>query len=158
MKAIAAAVNELGADGIATLEREGKVSVEPADGQGTAWVEVSEVAIMTDDIPGWVVSSVGGVTVALDITLDDELKGEGLARELVNRVQNLRKDAGLEVTDRIALTVSAQPDVEAVMRHNLGYIADETLADEVNWGGLSETDSIELSEGINVALEVTKLN
>ena len=158
MKAIAAAVNELGADGIATLEREGKVSVEPADGQGTAWVEVSEVAIMTDDIPGWDVSSVDGVTVALDITLDDELKGEGLARELVNRVQNLRKDAGLEVTDRIALTVSAQPDVEAVMRHNLGYIADETLADEVNWGGLSETDSIELSEGINVALAVTKLN
>ena len=95
--------------------------------------------------------------MALDITLDDQLRGEGLARELVNRVQNLRKDAGLEVTDRIALTVSAEPNVEAVMKDNLGYIADETLADEVNWGGIPGAESIELSEGINVALAVTKL-
>ena len=158
MKAVAAAVNALDAEGIATLERDGKVSVLPADGEGDAWVEVTEVEILTDDIPGWLVSSVGGVTVALDITLDDQLRGEGLARELVNRVQNLRKDAGLEVTDRITLTVSAEPNVEAVMKDNLGYIADETLADEVNWGGIPGAESIELSEGINVALAVTKLN
>ena len=96
------------------------------------------------------------MTVALDISLDDALKGEGLARELVNRVQNLRKDAGLDVTDRIALTVDAAPEVEAVMKDNLDYIADETLADEVTWGGIPGSESIELSEGINVALAVTK--
>ena len=156
MKAVAAAVNALDAEGIVTLEREGRVAVDPDDGQGEALVEVAEVAILTDDIPGWLVSSVGGVTVALDISLDNALKGEGLARELVNRVQNLRKDAGLEVTDRIALTVDAAPEVEAVMKDNLDYIAHETLANEVRWGAISGAERIELSEGINVALAVTK--
>ncbi|MBG27652.1 MAG: isoleucine--tRNA ligase [Crocinitomicaceae bacterium] len=156
MKAVAAAVNALDAEGILELEREGRVAVNPDDGQGEALVEVAEVAILTDDIPGWLVSSVGGVTVALDISLDDALKGEGLARELVNRVQNLRKDAGLEVTDRIALSVDAAPEVEAVMKDNLDYIADETLANEVRWEAISGAERIELSEGINVALAVTK--
>ena len=156
MKAVAAAVNALDAEGIAELEREGCVSVNPDDGQGEALVEVSEVAILTDDIPGWLVSSVGGVTVALDISLDDALKGEGLARELVNRVQNLRKDVGLEVTDRIALTVDAAPEVEAVMKDNLDYIAHETLANEVRWEAILGAERIELSEGINVALAVKK--
>jgi isoleucyl-tRNA synthetase len=156
MKAVAAAVNALDAEGIAALEREGRVAVHPADGQGEAVVEASEVTILTDDISGWLVSSVGGVTVALDISLDDALKGEGLARELVNRVQNLRKDAGLEVTDRIALTVEAAPEVEAVMKDNLDYIADETLANDVRWGEIPGAERIELSEGIDVALAVTK--
>jgi len=156
MKAVAAAVNALDAEGIDSLEREGRVAVDPADGQGEAVVEATEVAILTDDIPGWLVSSTGGVTVALDISLDDALKGEGLARELVNRVQNLRKDAGLEVTDRIALTVDAAPEVEAVMKDNLDYIADETLANEVRWEAISGAERIELSEGIDVALAVTK--
>ena len=156
MKAVAAAVNALDAEGIAELEREGRVAVNPEDGQGEALVEVSEVAILTDDIPGWLVSSVGGVTVALDISLDDALKGEGLARELVNRVQNLRKDAGLEVTDRIALTVDAAPELEAVMKENLDYIAHETLANVVRWEAVPGAERIELSEGINVALAVTK--
>jgi isoleucyl-tRNA synthetase len=156
MKAVAAAVNALDAEGIAELEREGRVAINPDDGQGEALVEVSEVAILTDDIPGWLVSSVGGVTVALDISLDDALKGEGLARELVNRVQNLRKDAGLEVTDRIALTVDAAPEVETVMKDNLDYIAHETLANEVRWEAISGAERIELSEGINVVLAVTK--
>jgi isoleucyl-tRNA synthetase len=74
----------------------------------------------------------------------------------VNRVQNLRKDAGLEVTDRIALTVDAAPEVEAVMKDNLDYIAHETLANEVRWEAISGAERIELSEGINVALAVTK--
>ena len=156
MKAVAAAVNALDAEGIAELEREGRVAVNPDDGQGEALVEVAEVAILTDDIPGWLVASVGGVTVALDISLDDALKGEGLARELVNRVQNLRKDAGLEVTDRIALTVDAAPELETVMKDNLDYIAHETLANEVRWEAISGAERIELSEGINVALAVTK--
>ncbi len=156
MKAVAAAVNALDAEGIVVLEREGRVAVDPADGQGEAMVEASEVAIMTDDIPGWLVSSIDGVTVALDISLDDALKGEGLARELVNRVQHMRKDAGLEVTDRIALTVDAAPELEAVMKDNLVYIADETLANEVCWEVIPGADKIELSEGINVALAVTK--
>lgn len=156
MKAVAAAVHALDAEGIVVLEREGRVAVDPADGLGAAMVEASEVAIMTDDIPGWLVSSIGGVTVALDISLDDALTGEGLARELVNRVQSMRKDTGLEVTDRIVLTVDAAPELEAVMKDNLVYIAHETLANEVCWEVIPGADKIELSEGINVALAVTK--
>jgi len=116
------------------------------------------VEILTEDIAGWLVSSAGGVTVALDITLDDSLKAEGLARELVNRVQNLRKDSGLEVTDRIELIVQAEAEIQRVLKENLDYIAQETLASEVTWSELVEAEKIELSEGISVALAITKMN
>lgn len=156
MKAIAAAVSALDADSIALLEKDGSIEVDPQDGQGIAQVDLADVEVLTEDIPGWLVSSAGGVTVALDITLDDSLRAEGLARELVNRVQNERKDAGLEVTDRIELVVSAAPEIESVLKENLAYIAQETLADEVLWKELRGGEQIQLSEGATVALAVTK--
>jgi len=158
MKAIASAIQSMDASAIDALERDGKVEVQPADGEGSAWVDVADVEILTEDIPGWLVSSAGGVTVALDITLDDSLKAEGLARELVNRVQNLRKDSGLEVTDRIELIVQAEAEIQRVLKENLDYIAQETLASEVTWSELVEAEKIELSEGISVALAITKMN
>ena len=156
MKAIAAAVSALDADSIALLEKDGSIEVDPQDGQGIAQVDLADVEVLTEDIPGWLVSSAGGVTVALDITLDESLRAEGLARELVNRVQNERKDAGLEVTDRIELVVSAAPEIESVLKENLAYIAQETLADEVLWKELRGGEQIQLSEGATVALAVTK--
>ena len=99
MKAIAAAVNGLGPDAADKLEAAGSLIITPDDGQGEVELLLTDVQIATEDIPGWLVSSEGGLTVALDITINDELKAEGLSRELVNRVQNLRKDTGLEVTD-----------------------------------------------------------
>lgn len=158
MKAIAAAVSGLDAAAIGMLERESQITVDPQDGEGLATVDIADVEVLTEDIPGWLVSSAAGVTVALDITLDEALHAEGLARELVNRVQNTRKEAGFEVTDRISLTVDAAPEIVTILKKNLSYIAQETLASEVNWKSLAGADSIELSEGIEVALAVIKMN
>jgi isoleucyl-tRNA synthetase len=157
MKALAAAVNALTADEVAQLERDGRIEVEPSDGLGAAEVLLSDVEIQTQDIPGWTVSVEGGVTVALDVVLDDALRAEGLARELVNRVQNLRKDSGLEVTDRIALTVSVPADLQGVFQQNLEYIRAEVLAEEVDWNGGGAGTEVELIDGVTVGLALKKL-
>ena len=158
MKSIAAAVNALDADGIATLERIGQIEVNPEGGQGPAVISTSDVEIMTDDIPGWLVSSASGVTVALDITLDEALRSEGMARELINRVQNVRKDGGLEVTDRIQLTLDATDEVRAAIERNLDYIRVETLADDVRWQKPNGATEVDLGEGITLYIGVDKFN
>jgi len=118
---------------------------------------LSDVQISTEDIPGWLVSSEGGLTVALDINIDAELRAEGLSRELVNRVQNLRKDIGLEVTDRISLAISSDDEIRVQLQQNLYYIRTQTLAEEVNWNNESDAVEIELEEGVNVLVKVVKL-
>ena len=158
MKSIAAAVNALDASGIAELERKGEVEVLPEDGQGPALIASTDVEILTDDIPGWLVSSVSGITVALDITLDEELRSEGVARELVNRVQSIRKDHGLEVTDRIKLTLHAADEIRATIEGNLDYIRLETLADEIQWQDANDNVEVELGDGITLKIGVEKLN
>ena len=112
--------------------------------------------IATEDIPGWLVSSEGGLTVALDITIDDELKAEGLSRELVNRVQNLRKDTGLEVTDRITLFINANDALKGQLVENLDYIRTQTLAEEVVWNEGKGSVQIELDEKTSVNVQVVK--
>lgn len=154
MKAVAAAVSAMAGEAIATLERTGSVTLE-VDGQ-SAEIHVSDVEILADDIPGWTVSSESGVTVALDITLDEALRAEGMARELVNRVQNLRKDSGLEVTDRIQLRVESGGELRGQLELNLDYIRTETLADEVIWETGAEALEVELVEGTTVRLALTK--
>jgi isoleucyl-tRNA synthetase len=158
MKSIAAAVNGLDASGIAELERKGEVEVLPEDGQGPALIASTDVEILTDDIPGWLVSSVSGITVALDITLDEELRSEGVARELVNRVQSIRKDHGLEVIDRIKLTLHAADEIRAMIEGNLDYIRLETLADEIQWQDANDNVEVELGDGITLKIGVEKLN
>ena len=95
---------------------------------------LDDVEVQTEDIPGWLVAGEGGVTVALDIDISPELRKEGLARELVNRIQQQRKDAGLEVTDRIALTLEGPEELQESVASNLDYIRAETLANELTWG------------------------
>ena len=92
--------------------------------------------ITTDDIPGWLVASEGRMTVALDVTLSDELKSEGIARELVSRIQNYRKDSGLEVMDRINLTFDTNEIVKAAIDSNADYICAEVLADGIAFNTL----------------------
>ena len=104
----------------ATLELDGTVHLTPQD-----------VDIATDDIPGWTVATDGNLTVALDVTLTEELKQEGIARELVNRIQNLRKDSGLDVTDRIDIRIGSHPQIAAALETNLDYICSETLAERL---------------------------
>ena len=156
MKAIAAAVNTLPVEAVDQLENEGQITITPLDNQGDVEILVSDVQISTEDIPGWLVSSEGGLTVALDITIDDKLRAEGLSRELVNRVQNVRKDIGLEVTDRISLAIGAMEEISAQLQDNLEYIRTQTLAENVEWQDYAEAVEIELEEGISVRVHVVK--
>jgi isoleucyl-tRNA synthetase len=127
MKAVAAAVGQLAQQDIIDIERDGSLQLHLADGREVELLR-AEVAIATKDIPGWLVLSDGEFTVALDVALNEELRNEGIAREFVNRIQNLRKDSGLEVTDRIALQVEMHPEIEQAIKNNLEYICAETLA------------------------------
>jgi len=130
MKAISAATAQMSNDDILKLETEGKIELDL--GTKKVQLELEDFEILTKDIPGWTVASNGTLTVALDITLTEELKLEGIARELVNRIQNLRKDNGLEVTDKIKLFVKKVEGIEKAINQNKGYICSETLTMELN--------------------------
>ena len=156
MKAIAAAINALPIEATESLEVEGKLSITPDDGQGEVDILVSDVQITTEDIPGWLVSSEGGLTVALDITIDENLRAEGLSRELVNRVQNIRKDIGLEVTDRISLVINAPEQISSQLQENLVYIRTQTLAESVEWENVEDGVEIELEDDLVVSVKVVK--
>lgn len=126
MKAIAGMVNQWGETEIATVEANNGWTGEVAGEQIT--LEITDFDIVTDDIPGWLVTSEGGLTVAMDITLTEALKQEGIARELVNRIQNFRKESGFEVTDKIKLTIETSDDIAKAVKVNAQYICDEVLA------------------------------
>lgn len=129
MKAIASIVNQMTGDDIANIEAnngwKGEVNGEAIE------LDLNDFDIAAQDIPGWLVSSDGNLTVALDVTLSEELKSEGIARELVNRVQNLRKDSGLEVTDRILLKVDTNELIQNAIASNKEYVCNEVLANDV---------------------------
>jgi isoleucyl-tRNA synthetase len=108
-----------------------------------------DVEISSQDIPGWLVANSNGITVALDITISEELKQEGIARELVNRIQNIRKDSGFEVTDKIKVQVQRNGELEQAIKNNENYIKDETLTEELNF-----TDNLE--NGIEIEFDEIK--
>ena len=129
MKAISALVAQFDQAAISAVEQNGGWS---GDINGTVvQLDSADFEIRAEDIPGWLVASENGITVALDATLTDELRSEGIARELVNRVQNLRKDSGLEVTDRIRLRVSCAADLATAITANKAYICSEVLANDL---------------------------
>jgi isoleucyl-tRNA synthetase len=130
MKAVGEAISALSADDIATLERQGKLSLTYGAGSQLDLLP-DDVEISTEDIPGWIVASDGKVTVALDLRLSPELEQEGIARELVNRIQNLRKDTGLEVTDRIRLQLALPKIWADAVNAFKEYICAEVLATEL---------------------------
>jgi len=154
MKAIAGMVAQLSADDIAHIEVNKGWSGE-INGNAVS-LDVTDFDIVAKDIPGWLVNSEGGLTVALDITLSEELKAEGIARELVNRVQNLRKDSGLEVTDRILLKVDTNEEIRKAIEANASYVCNEVLANDVVFETLDAnallTDLVE-SEDAKLSLE-----
>jgi isoleucyl-tRNA synthetase len=129
MKAVAAAVDGLSQEQIAQLEQQGSIGIS-VDGQELK-VEAADVEIISEDIPGWLVGNEGNLTVALDITQTDELRNEGMARELVNRIQNLRKAGGLEITDRITVEIQPNEAVNKAVEAFGEYIARQVQADEI---------------------------
>ncbi len=156
MKALAVAIAGLDNDAIAALEQSGSLEVELAD--ITATIHLDDVEILTNDIPGWTVLTEGALTVALDIEIDEALRSEGLSRELVNRVQNLRKERGFEVTDRILLSLDGPDDFKASVAQNIDYIRAETLADDVQWCTIegAQVEELEPTLSVSIAVEQSK--
>jgi isoleucyl-tRNA synthetase len=110
---------------IATLERDNELEIDIAG--KSIILSLADVEISSQDIEGWLVANANGITVALDITISDELRKEGIARELVNRIQNIRKDSGFEVTDKIVVKMEKNTQLEEAVAANLDYIMSETL-------------------------------
>lgn len=129
MKDLSKAINTMSQEDIARLENEGSFTFSNL--QGEPVITLDDVEIIPEDVPGWIVANEGNVTVALDITLTPELKAEGMARELVNRIQNLRKAMGLEITDRINVILSRTPETEQALTSFRNYIATQVLADSL---------------------------
>jgi isoleucyl-tRNA synthetase len=157
MKVIAGLVNQFGEDEIASIEKSGKYSLE-ANGE-TIELTFEDFEITTDDIPGWLVITEYGITVALDITISAELKEEGIAREFVNRIQNLRKESGLDVTDKISLKIKEHNFINSAINKNKNYICSETLASSIELVNEIEAGvEVEVEEGINTIISIAKTN
>ncbi|MFC2111068.1 isoleucine--tRNA ligase, partial [Bacteroidota bacterium] len=158
MKLIANEINQFGKDEISQIEIEGNIKINVQGDE--IEVLVSDVIIMTEDIPGWVVSNLGSLTVALDITITEALQEEGLARDLINRIQNLRKDNGFDVTDKINVKIEKQDAISNAISNNFSYICSETLAESFEQvESLADKDKthIELGEEIATYLIIEKV-
>ena len=127
MKSVAAAISGFNQQQIAAIEKDGEISV--SINEKNIILALDDVIISSQDIEGWLVANANGVTVALDVTITPELKNEGIARELVNRIQNLRKDSGFEVTNRIEVIIQNNEELELAVNQNLQYIKEETLTE-----------------------------
>lgn len=154
MKQMATIIQSFGQEEITQLEHNGVMQVPL--GETAFELSIDDVQIIPQDIPGWLVASEGEITVALDKTITPELKQEGIAREFVNRIQNIRKEAGFEVTDRIKVTVDSHETIlEAISTFN-SYICAEILADSISNISPSGTLYTEEIEGIDAKISITK--
>ncbi len=154
MKALAAAINAMSQDDIAKMETEGAFDFRLSTFDYTIVPE--DVEILTEDMPGWLVANNGILTIALDIELTDELIEEGIARELINRIQNLRKSSGLEITDRIAITLEDRPEIHNAVLHCDNYIKSQVLATTISLQpSVASSRQLEM-DGYNVNIDIKK--
>ncbi len=150
MKTVGGAIAEMNAEQIASLEKEGKIDIQGYE------ITPDDVEISTKDIPGWTVTSDGKTTVALDLTLTEELKSEGIAREFINRIQNLRKDKDFELTDRIKISIEENSPFLEDVKKNEEYISSEVLSNKIEIvSSLSNFNEIEIDE-VNFKVNVEK--
>jgi isoleucyl-tRNA synthetase len=154
MGLIAKEIQNFNQEQIAQLESQGNINIEIQE--NTITLTSEDVEITTQDIPGWLVANANGITVALDITLSEELIQEGIARELVNRIQNIRKDSGFEVTDKIKVTIQTSEGLEKAIQANRTYIMSETLTEVLQFDAdLKDGTSIEFDE-VTTKILITK--
>ena len=146
MKQLAVEVQNMPQDAIAAFEKEGSYTFD-VEGQ-TATIELADVEIISEDIPGWLVASAGKLTVALDVTITDDLRKEGIARELVNRIQNIRKSSGFDITDRINIKISDQEQIRSTVSEYKEYIASQVLADNIELGNMENGQEIDMDDYI----------
>jgi len=154
MKQIAQAVAKFDQEDIQEIEQKGEINLEIEN--KIINLQLSDVEIASQDIEGWLVASTGPLTVALDVSINEDLKKEGIARELVNRIQNLRKDSGFEVTDKIDIQILKDGLVEQAVSCNLQYIKTETLTAELNFKEELEKGLIVAFDDVNTKLFITK--
>ena len=141
MKTVGAEISAMSSEQIATLEKEGKMNIAGHE------ITIDDVEILTKDIPGWTVTSEGRITVALDLTVTDELRAEGVAREFVNRIQNLRKDKDFDLMDRISIQLEENNPFKSEINANNSYISAEVLANNIEFANsLSQADEIEIND------------
>ncbi len=141
MKTVAQVITNFGQEEISTLEKEGEITISINDKITTLCKD--DVVISSQDIEGWLVANSDGVTVALDVTISPDLKNEGIARELVNRIQNIRKDSGFEVMDRVEITIQEDEKLNVAVSQNLEYIKRETL-----------TEILQFTQKLNDGIEI----
>ena len=158
MKQIAAAVAKFNQADIATLERTNAFDLD-IEGEKII-LTLEDVEILSEDIPGWAVANEGRLTVALDMTISAELREEGIARELVNRVQNLRKDKDFELTDKISLKIKEVEGIVTAIQNNKVYICIEVLANEIEWVKdiVKDGVEVEIEENLKTEISIEKLN
>ena len=152
MKGVAAKMNTLSQAEIAQLEREGSIGFE-VEGQSIS-VDATDVEIISEDMPGWLVSNEGNLTVALEVELTDDLRREGMARELINRIQNLRKESGLEITDRIVVSIDPHKETDEALETFGDLVRQQVLANEIV---VKPTDGDEIDLGdFTTHIEISK--
>ena len=155
MKDVNAAVTALGQDEINRLDSEGTLSLQ-VEGQDLL-VERADVEIISEDMPGWTVANEGTLTVALDLQITPELRGEGLAREVVKRIQNYRKESGFEITDRIQVTIQAVPQLKEAVEAFADFISVQVLADKIVFAGELPSTAVEYDfEDFKAAMDIEK--
>lgn len=155
MKQISATINQFTQDDIQTIEKEGKYTLN-IDSQDIV-ISLEEVEIMSEDIPGWLVANEGELTVALDVTITPELKQEGIARELINRIQNIRKDSGFEVTDKINIELENSEMLAETLSIHKDYICTQTLAVSIDLkDSVSDSQTLELDEELTTSIKVSR--
>ncbi len=153
MKVVAAAIGSLSESEIAGLEASGRLLLPNSPFE----IELSDVEITAEDVSGWQVATLGRLTVALDVDITPELRAEGIARELINRIQNLRKEKGFEVTDKINVSVAMGNDlIKHAVQNNLSYISAEILADDLSLGDNGQFGEIVEIDGQQLQLFIEK--
>ncbi len=154
MKLVAGAIAELGQEDIQKIEQEGEISIQIEN--KSIILQLQDVEISSQDIEGWLVATSGALTVALDVTINDNLRKEGIARELVNRIQNMRKDSGFEVTDKIDVKILKDGFVEKAVESNLDYIKTETLTAALYLEEKLDSGTVVAFDEVNTKLLIVK--
>jgi isoleucyl-tRNA synthetase len=153
MKDAAGLIANFSNEQIASLEKTGALEVNI---KGTVYtLSPEDLVVVTEDLPGWKSASDGSITVALDVNLTEELLAEGTARDLVNRIQNIRKDKDFNVTDRIAVRIERHPAIVSAVEQFGAYIQDEVLANSLVLADLVEGEAVELNDDVTLQIEVT---
>lgn len=159
MKVVANAITQFSQQDISTFEKQGGKEMQ-IEGE-TIKLIPEDVEIISEDIPGWLVTNEGILTVALDINITEELREEGIAREFINRIQNLRKDSGFDVTDKITIEIQKHEMLDTAIEHHKSYISSQTLAISINLVDKLEQNiskSVEIEDNINTFIKITKTN